>query len=108
MKFVRFGAAGEEKPGLIDRDGGLRDLSGHVGDLSGAALDPDNLAKLAAVDPTSPAQGRRGYAAWQSSWGCAHIHCDRLELCRSCGRNRCSHSTGTGALQQGEHVHLRT
>ena len=35
MKLVRFGAAGAEKPGLIDADGKIRDLSGVVADISG-------------------------------------------------------------------------
>ena len=53
MKLVRFGNPGEEKPGLIDADGAIRDLSGHVSDLAGSALSPASLDKLRAVDPTS-------------------------------------------------------
>ena len=53
MKLVRYGAAGQEKPGLVDADGRIRDLSGHVSDLSGAALAADALATLAALDPTA-------------------------------------------------------
>jgi 2-keto-4-pentenoate hydratase/2-oxohepta-3-ene-1,7-dioic acid hydratase in catechol pathway len=53
MKFVRFGEAGHEKPGLIDAAGTLRDLSGHVEDLSGKALDPAALADLAKIDTAS-------------------------------------------------------
>ena len=51
MKFVRFGAKGREKPGLLDPNGRVRDLSGHAGDLSGDVLLPDNLARLASIDP---------------------------------------------------------
>lgn len=50
MKFVRFGAVGSEKPGLIDSDGRVRDLSDKIGDFAGAALDPDRLARLAMID----------------------------------------------------------
>ncbi|PYE25917.1 2-keto-4-pentenoate hydratase/2-oxohepta-3-ene-1,7-dioic acid hydratase in catechol pathway [Rhizobium sp. PP-CC-3A-592] len=53
MKFVRYGAQGAEKPGLVDATGAIRDLSGHISDLSGASIDPDALAKLAAVDPAT-------------------------------------------------------
>ena len=53
MKLVRFGAPGQEKPGLVDREGRLRDLSGHVDDLRGAALSDDGLARLAAIDRQS-------------------------------------------------------
>ena len=50
MKLVRYGAVGQEKPGLIDKSGQLRDLSDHVKDLDGAAYAPASLAKLAALD----------------------------------------------------------
>src|ERR1035438_2919998 len=53
MKLVRYGAIGQEKPGLIDKSGQLRDLSAHVKDLSGEAYSPASLAKLAALDPPS-------------------------------------------------------
>lgn len=50
MKLVRYGALGQEKPGLIDKSGQLRDLSTHVKDLTGEACSPDSLKKLAALD----------------------------------------------------------
>jgi 2-keto-4-pentenoate hydratase/2-oxohepta-3-ene-1,7-dioic acid hydratase in catechol pathway len=53
MKLVRFGPAGQEKPGLIDADGGIRDLSGHVEDIAGAALSRQGLERLRRIDPTS-------------------------------------------------------
>ena len=49
MRFVRYGARGAEKPGLIDADGVLRDLSGEVPDIAGATL--GRLDRLAAHDP---------------------------------------------------------
>src|ERR1700739_3433305 len=54
MKLVRYGAIGQEKPGLIDKYGQLRDLSGHVRDLDGEAYAPASLAKLAALDAPAP------------------------------------------------------
>ena len=53
MKLVRYGTAGNEKPGIIDRDGGIRDLSGHVGDIGGAVLSRAGLGRLAAIDLNS-------------------------------------------------------
>lgn len=53
MKLVRFGAKGSEKPGLVDTDGRIRDLSAHVADISGETLSPDRLAKLGAIDPST-------------------------------------------------------
>ncbi|TNE68688.1 MAG: FAA hydrolase family protein [Rhodobacteraceae bacterium] len=53
MRLVRYGAAGAEKPGLLDGEGAIRDLSAHVGDIDGVALAPSALAQLAALDPAS-------------------------------------------------------
>jgi 2-keto-4-pentenoate hydratase/2-oxohepta-3-ene-1,7-dioic acid hydratase in catechol pathway len=53
MKLCRYGAVGAEKPGLIDADGRIRDLSGHVADIGPAELAKEGLAKLAAIDPAS-------------------------------------------------------
>ena len=49
MKLVRYGAPGAEKPGLIDADGALRDLSAQVDDIAGAVLSPAGLARLQAL-----------------------------------------------------------
>jgi 2-keto-4-pentenoate hydratase/2-oxohepta-3-ene-1,7-dioic acid hydratase in catechol pathway len=53
MKLLRYGPQGQEKPGLLDRNGQIRDLSGAVRDIDGAALSPASLARLKALDPTS-------------------------------------------------------
>lgn len=53
MKLLRYGPLGSEKPGLLDKDGHIRDLSGVVADITPAELSPAALAKLAAIDPAS-------------------------------------------------------
>jgi len=53
MKLLRYGAKGAEKPGLLDADNQIRDLSGHVADIAGDALTPAGLAALAKIDPAS-------------------------------------------------------
>ena len=53
MKLVRYGPTGQEKPGMIDSDGTLRDLSAHVADITGATLGDDSIAKLRAADPAT-------------------------------------------------------
>jgi len=53
MKLVRYGNEGREKPGLIDADGLLRDLSSHVTDINGPALSKDSLKMLYDIDPAS-------------------------------------------------------
>ena len=53
MKLVRYGNEGREKPGLIDADGQLRDLSSHVADVNGPALSKDSLKMLYDIAPAS-------------------------------------------------------
>jgi 2,4-diketo-3-deoxy-L-fuconate hydrolase len=50
MKLVRFGAPGREKPGIVDKDGKIRDLSEVVPDIAGETLSPQGLAKIGTVD----------------------------------------------------------
>ncbi len=50
MKLVRFGAAGKEKPGIIDEDGVIRDLSGVISDINGATITAKGLAKLRKIN----------------------------------------------------------
>jgi 2,4-diketo-3-deoxy-L-fuconate hydrolase len=64
LKFVRFGPAGQERPGIVASDGQIRDLSTLVADLAGDALDPDRLRRFAEVDvsslPPAPRDSRIG------------------------------------------------
>ncbi len=53
MKLLRYGPVGQEKPGLLDADGVVRDLSGVVDDIAGGALSPEGLERLSAIDPAS-------------------------------------------------------
>ena len=53
MKLLRYGPDGTEKPGMLDSDGAIRDLSGLVSDIAGEAITPEGLNKLGAVEPTS-------------------------------------------------------
>lgn len=53
MRLVRYGLPGQERPGLLGPDGGLRDLSGQIADLGPATLDLATLDRLKAIDPAS-------------------------------------------------------
>ena len=53
MKLLRYGAIGEEKPGLLAGDGSVRDLSGVIPDVDGSILAPESLARLRAIDPAT-------------------------------------------------------
>jgi len=53
MKLLRHGPKGAERPGLLDADGVVRDLSGVVPDIGPAQLDPAGIARLAALDPAA-------------------------------------------------------
>jgi 2-keto-4-pentenoate hydratase/2-oxohepta-3-ene-1,7-dioic acid hydratase in catechol pathway len=53
MKLVRFGPVGQEKPGLVDPAGTIRDLSQHISDIDGSTLGRASLDKLRKIDPQS-------------------------------------------------------
>lgn len=53
MKLLRYGPTGQEKPGLLDSTGTIRDLSGVVPDIAGEVLNAAGLARLKALDPAS-------------------------------------------------------
>ena len=76
MKLMRVGPLGQEKPAILDKDGKVRDLSGHVADIGGAAISPEGLAKIAAIDyERLNALGDRG------------------RMCRACRRSRPTHGS---------------
>src|SRR5687767_2292888 len=53
MKLLRYGPAGREKPGLLDREGRIRDLSAVIDDVSGDTISPKILARLRKIKPES-------------------------------------------------------
>lgn len=64
MKLLRYGAPAQEKPGTLDTQGQIRDLSRIVPDITGETISPESIARLRAVDPaTLPlVQGNQGLA----------------------------------------------
>jgi 2-keto-4-pentenoate hydratase/2-oxohepta-3-ene-1,7-dioic acid hydratase in catechol pathway len=53
MKLLRYGPVGQERPGLLDADNQIRDLSGHIADVDGRTLAPEQLARLSKLDPAT-------------------------------------------------------
>jgi 2-keto-4-pentenoate hydratase/2-oxohepta-3-ene-1,7-dioic acid hydratase in catechol pathway len=53
MKLLRYGAPGNEKPGLLDNTHTIRDLSGVIDDIAGTALLPEGLERLRGIDPAT-------------------------------------------------------
>ena len=53
MKLLRHGDFGQEKPGIIDQDGKIRDLSKHISDINGNTICSDGLKKISAIDLSS-------------------------------------------------------
>ncbi len=96
MKLLRYGPRGSEKPGLLDNTGMIRDLSGVIDDVAGAALLPEQLAKLKALDPASlpVVDGDPRLGACVSGIG--------NFLC--IGRNYAEHAEETGAVAPPEPI----
>jgi 2-keto-4-pentenoate hydratase/2-oxohepta-3-ene-1,7-dioic acid hydratase in catechol pathway len=95
MKLMRVGPLGQEKPAILDKDGKIRDLSAHVADIGGAAISPEGLAKIAALDLASLPE----------------ITADRIGACVSgtgkficIGLNYSDHAAETGAAVPPEPV----
>jgi len=53
MKLLRYGPVGEEKPGLLDQDGTIRDLSSVIDDVNGGTLSPESIERLSGIEPGS-------------------------------------------------------
>ena len=88
MKLLRYGPAGQEKPGLLDRDGKIRDLSGAVRDIDGEALAPASLDRLRRLDPASLPLVAGHAAAWSLRRLGVEDRRDRPQLPPACRRRR--------------------
>ncbi|SEN34701.1 fumarylacetoacetate hydrolase family protein [Palleronia pelagia] len=96
MKLLRFGPKGAEKPGLLDDDGQVRDLSGKVDELAGDGVSLDALEKIRGIDPSSlpvvSDPGRIGSPlAWVPNFFCI-------------GLNYSKHAAETGADEPKEPI----
>ncbi|RWB57725.1 fumarylacetoacetate hydrolase family protein [Mesorhizobium sp.] len=96
MKLLRYGEAGSERPGLLDQDGTIRDLSAYVPDIAGTALNPASLDMLSKLDPKSlPAvSGKRRMGACVAGTG--------KFIC--IGLNYSDHAAETGATVPPEPI----
>ena len=96
MKLIRWGAKGEEKPGLVDKDGVLRDLSGVVGDITPDLLSPEGMERLGKIGaaglPKVPDAARLGVPLT----GISKIVC--------VGLNYADHAAETGAPVPNEPI----
>ena len=107
MKLVRYGAAGREKPGIVDNEGHIRDLSKMVKDIDGAMLAGGGLAKIkkAKIDRLPMVNGKPRLGPCIGN--VRQLHRDRAELRRPCCRGRRTDSERADHLQQGADVDLR-
>ncbi len=107
MKLVRYGAPGREKPGMIDAEGRIRDLSKIVPDIAGDALSSKSLNKLRKLKPEKLPLVRGNPRIGPCVGKVEQFHRHRLELFRPCRRSRHADPKRTDHLQQGAVVHLR-
>ena len=96
MKLVRFGSAGAERPGLANADGSIADLSGIVPDIAGAALSPESLAKLRALDASKLPKAAAGSRLGACVGGVGKFI--------AIGLNYADHAAETGAKIPGEPI----
>jgi 2,4-didehydro-3-deoxy-L-rhamnonate hydrolase len=100
MKLLRYGPKGAEKPGLLDQNGQVRDLSEHIGDVGGVGLSPDRLKRLAELDqsqlPLVPGTPQRDLRLGPCVGGTRKFIC--------IGLNYADHAAETGAAIPSEPV----
>ena len=89
MKLLRHGPRGREKPGMLDAQGVIRDLSEVIRDIDGAALAAESLAKLAALDPSKLPRLEEGVRLGPPVSGMKNLVC--------IGLNYADHAAETGA-----------
>ena len=89
MKLIRWGAKGAEKPGLVDAGGVLRDLSGHVGDITPDLLSPEGQTRLRAIATAGLPKIPDGARLGMPLTGISKIVC--------VGLNYADHAAETGA-----------
>ena len=107
MKLVRFGPAGKEKPGLIDADGKLRDLSKKVKDIDGAALAPAKPEGAREARPEEAAARQRQAEARRVRRDAVEVRRDRPQFHRPRQGNRLADSRASGRVLQGAELHRR-
>ncbi|MGQ8774940.1 fumarylacetoacetate hydrolase family protein [Serratia sp. NA_112.1] len=96
MKLLRYGVPGQERPGILDTEGQIRDLSQHIADLSGDALLPATLDQLRALDINQLPK-----VAGQPRLGACVGHIGKF-IC--IGLNYADHAAETGAAIPSEPV----
>jgi 5-carboxymethyl-2-hydroxymuconate isomerase len=96
VKLLRYGPPGREKPGCLDRDGKVRDLSGVVADISSATLSAEVLSAITATDvsglPVVESPGRTGPCV------------GAVGKCLCIGLNYSDHAAETGATPPGQPI----
>ncbi len=102
MKLVRYGEPGQETPGLIDSDGLLRDLTGHIDDITGATLGDETLEKLRGIDVDSLQDNPRQSAHRPVRRQYRQVHVHRPELFRPRRRIRPAGSQAPGPVHEGD------
>ena len=86
MKLLRYGPKGQEKPGLLDQHGKIRDLSKIVDDIAGETLSDAGLARIRAIDPATlpevtgeprvgPCTGERAQSPNRSAGPASRLDC---------------------------------
>ncbi len=96
MKLIRWGAKGAEKPGLVDKAGIARDLSGQISEITPDLLSPEGLKRLAAIDVSGLSKIPEGSRLGVPFTGISKIVC--------VGLNYSDHAAETGAKIPSEPI----
>ena len=96
MKLLRYGSAGAEKPGVLDGEGGIRDLSGHIDDINPASLTPASLDRIRGLAPEDLPLVPAGQRVGPCVGGVPNFHC--------IGLNYADHAAEAGMQKPAEPI----
>ena len=100
MKLLRYGPKGQEKPGLLDKDGQIRDLSGVVKDIDGKVL--ADLSAIRAAKVESLPVVAKGVRIAEPVAKVRQVPLHRPQLCRPCRRIRHARAGRADHLHEGD------
>ena len=96
MKLLRYGPAGAEKPGVLDDEGVIRDLSGHIDDINPASLTPASLDRIRGLAPEDLPRVDDGQRVGPCVGGVPNFHC--------IGLNYADHAAEAGMQKPAEPI----
>jgi len=106
MKLLRYGPVGQEKPGLLDKEGNIRSLADHISDIDGSTLSDENVATLRQLDTNDLPLVDEDMRLGPCVGDVGKFLCIGLNYSDHAAESGHTRSDGTGGLHQGDKCDL--